>query len=135
MTDQKTNKGLNIALWVAQAFVALMLLWGGYAKLGTPLEELSQMMPWAAENPSLLTFTGILDLLGGLGLLLPAILRIKPQLTVYAAYGTAALMVAAAIFHISRGEYESVGMNVVILLIALFIAWGRSKKAPILPKS
>ena len=135
MTDQKRNKGLHIGLWIAQALVALMLLWGAFAKLGTPIEELAKMMPWAAENPSLVTLTGIVDLLGGLGLLLPALLRIKPQLTVYAAYGTIALMAAAAIFHISRGEYESVGMNVVILLIAVFIAWGRSKKEPILPKA
>ena len=135
MTDQKRNKVLHIGLWIAQALVALMLLWGAFAKLGTPIEELAKMMPWATENPSLVTLTGIVDLLGGLGLLLPALLKIKPQLTIYAAYGTIALMVAAAIFHISRGEYESVGMNVVILLIALFIAWGRSKKEPILPKA
>ncbi|GLB53959.1 hypothetical protein NBRC110019_30000 [Neptunitalea chrysea] len=135
MTDQKRNKVLHIGLWIAQALVALMLLWGASAKLGTPTEELVKMMPWAAENPLLVTLTGFVDLLGGLGLLLPALLRIKPQFTVYAAYGTIALMVAAAIFHISRGEYESVGMNVVILLIALFIAWGRSKKEPILPKA
>jgi hypothetical protein len=135
MTDQKRNKGLHIGLWIAQALVALMLLWGAFAKLGTPIEELAKMMPWATENPSLVTLTGIVDLLGGLGLLLPTLLRIKPQLTIYAAYGTIALMVAAAIFHISRGEYESVGMNVVILLIAIFIAWGRSKKEPILPKA
>ena len=135
MTDQKRNKGLHIGLWIAQALVALMLLWGASAKLGTPTEELAKMMPWAVENPLLVTLTGIVDLLGGLGLLLPALLRIKPQFTVYAAYGTIVLMVAAAIFHISRGEYESVGMNVVILLIAVFIAWGRSKKEPILPKA
>ncbi|APZ46048.1 hypothetical protein BW723_06945 [Polaribacter reichenbachii] len=134
MTTQKTNKVLNIVLWIAQVLVALMLLWGGYAKLATPLEELSKMMPWAAENQSLLTFTGIIDVLGGLGLLLPSLLKIKPQFTVYAAYGTMTLMVAAAIFHISRGEYEAIAINIIIFLIALFVAWGRTKKAPILPK-
>ena len=135
MTNQKTNKGLNIGLWIAQGIVALMLLWGGYAKLGMPKEELIQMIPWAAEKPSLLMFTGVVDVLGGLGLLLPALLKIKPQLTIYAAYGTAILMISALVFHISRNEYESIGINVLILLLALFIAWGRSKKAPILAKS
>jgi len=135
MTNQKTNKGLNIGLWIAQGIVALMLLWGGYAKLGIPKEELIQMIPWAAEKPSLLMFTGVIDVLGGLGLLLPALLKIKPKLTIYAAYGTAILMISALVFHISRNEYESIGMNVLILLLALFIAWGRSKKAPILAKS
>lgn len=135
MTNQKTNKGLNIGLWIAQGIVALMLLWGGYAKLGMPKEELIQMIPWATEKPSLLMFTGVVDVLGGLGLLLPALLKIKPQLTIYAAYGTAILMISALVFHIFRNEYESIGMNVLILLLALFIAWGRSKKAPILAKS
>ena len=42
MTDQKRNKGLHIGLWIAQALVALMLLWGASAKLGTPTEELAK---------------------------------------------------------------------------------------------
>ena len=50
------------------------------------------------EQPSLATFTGIIDLLGALGLILPAILRIQPKLTIYAAYGGMLLMIAPTIF-------------------------------------
>lgn len=132
--QSKNNKGMHIALWVAQALVALMLLWGGYAKLFQSTEEAALMMPWALDNPGLFKFTGVIDLLGGLGLLLPAALKIKPKLTVYAAYGTIILMIAGAAFHISRGENELIGMNIVILAIAAFIAWGRSKKAVISAK-
>lgn len=131
---ENQSKGMHIGLWIAQALVALMLLWGAYAKLFQSTEEAAMMMPWAADNPGLFKFTGIIDLLGGLGLLLPAALRIKPKLTVYAAYGTMLLMVAGSIFHISRGENELIGMNIVILAIAAFIAWGRSKKAVITAK-
>ncbi|MFK7925951.1 MAG: DoxX family protein [Bacteroidia bacterium] len=134
MENQKNNKVIHIALWIGQALVALLLLWGAYAKLFLPMEEISEMLPWATENPMLAKFTGIVDLLGGLGLILPALLRIQPKLTIYAAYGTGALMIGASIFHLSRGESGAIGMNIFILLIALFIAWGRSKKAPILPK-
>lgn len=134
MANQKNNKGMNIGLWIAQALVALVLLWGAYAKLMMPAEELAAMMPWATESPSLAKFTGMVDLLGGLGLILPALLRIQPKLTTYAAYGTILLMIAGSIFHGTRGEFPLIGMNVGVLLLAAFIAWGRNNKAPILAK-
>lgn len=134
MTNQNNSKGMHIALWIAQALVAMILLWGAYAKLMMPAEELAAMMPWTTESPSLAMFTGVVDLLGGLGLILPALLKIQPNLTVLAAYGTVALMIAGSIFHGSRGEFPLIGMNVVVLLLALFIAWGRKSKAPILAK-
>lgn len=129
-----TNKAMHIGLWVAQAIVALMLIWGAYAKLLMPAKELSQMMPWSADHPTMVKLTGVVDLLGGLGLILPALLRIQPRLTIYAAYGTIALMIAGSIFHASRGEYPLIGMNIMILLLAAFIAWGRKNKAPITAK-
>ena len=92
------------------------------------------MLPWALENPGLLKLTGIIDLLGGLGIILPAALRVQPKLTVFAAYGIIALMVLGSIFHISRGEAPLIGMNIFIILVALFIAWGRTKKATISAK-
>lgn len=131
---EKKPKGLNIALWIAQGLISLTLVWGAYAKLLQPLEETAKMMPWALDNPGLLKFTGIIDLLGGLGLILPAALRVQPKLTVFAAYGIIALMVLGSIFHISRGEAPLIGMNIFILLVAIFIAWGRTKKAPISAK-
>lgn len=134
MTTTEKSKGLNIALWVAQGLISLTLIWAGYAKLFQPIEETAQMLPWALDNPGLLKFTGIVDLLGGIGIVLPAALRIQPKLTVFAAYGTIALMIAASVFHISRGEASLIGMNIFFLMLAGFIAWGRTKKAPILAK-
>ncbi len=131
MTTTVKSKGLNIALWVAQGLISLTLIWAGYAKLFQPLEQTAQMLPWALDNPGLLKFTGIVDLLGGIGIVLPAVIRIQPKLTVFAAYGTIALMIAASVFHISRGEASLIGMNIFFLVLAGFIAWGRTKKAPI----
>lgn len=133
MTTTK-SKGLNIALWVAQSLIALTLIWAAYAKLLQPIEETAKMLPWALDNPGLLTFTGIIDLLGGIGIILPAALKIQPKLSVFAAYGTIVLMIAAIIFHISRGEVSLIGMNIFFLILAVFVVWGRTKKAPILPK-
>lgn len=124
--EQKTSKALNITLWVAQALLAASMIWAAGMKLFQPAEKLSEMWPWVADHPALVKLTGIIDLLAAIGLILPALLRIQPQLTVYAAYGTIALMVAASIFHISRGEASLIGINVFFAALAAFIAWGRN---------
>ena len=136
MTDQKNNKAMNIALWVAQGLLGAMFLMAGAMKATQPIEGLAASLPWVTAVPSaLVRFIGISELLGGIGLLLPSILRIKPILTVYAAIGLAVVMVLAAIFHGTRGEFSAIGMNVVMIALFGFIAWGRSKKAPISAKA
>ncbi len=133
MTTQHTSsKALHITLWIAQVLLAGMFIMSGFMKVSQPIDQLSQMLPWASQVPAgLVRFIGISEVLGGLGLILPSLLRIKPVLTVWAALGLATVMVFALLFHISRGEFSAIGMNLVIALIALFIAWGRTKKAPI----
>lgn len=74
------------------------------------------------------------DVLGGLGVLLPALTRIRPGLTVLAALGCTALQASAIAFHLSRGETD-VAFNVVLLALAAFVAWGRRTKAPIAPRA
>lgn len=133
METKLPNRTLHVVLWILQALNAVTLLWGAFAKLFQPADQLAAMMPWAADNPVLVTVTGIFDMLGGLGLVLPALLRIMPKLTIYAAYGTAALMLSAIVFHAMRGEYASIGLNMFILLITVFIIWGRTFKAPVTP--
>jgi len=136
MTAQKNNKALNITLWVAQALFGLMFIMAGASKAMQPIEALAESMPWVTTvSAGLVKFIGISELLGGIGLLLPSILRIKPELTVWAAYGLGLVMLLAGGFHASRGEYSLIGVNVFMMAVALFIAWGRSKKAIILPKA
>ena len=134
IAKSKQSKALNVLLWISQGLIALTLIWAAYAKLLQPIEETAKMLPWALDNPKLLTFTGIIDLLGGIGIIVPAALKIQPKLSVYAAYGTIALMIAASIFHVSRGESSLIGMNIFFLMLAVFVVWGRTKKVPILPK-
>ncbi len=135
MTQQKNNKALNIGLWIAQGLLAIMFIMAGVMKVTQPIEELAVSLPWVTSSPvSLIRFIGISELLGGLGLLIPGIFRFKPFLTIWAALGLAIIMVLAAIFHASKGEYSAIITNILIMGIALFIAWGRSKKAPILSK-
>lgn len=136
MEKKNSSKTMHISLWVAQILLAAMFLLSGFMKASMPIEKLSAMMPWTGSVPSaLVRFIAIAELLGGIGLLLPSLLRIKPHLTVWAAVGLATILLLSIPFHISRGETPMIGMNAMFMLMAIFIAWGRSKKAPILPKA
>lgn len=105
-------------------------------KATQPIEELSQSMTWVNDfSAGMVRFIGISELLGGIGLLLPALLRIKPMLTPLAALGIFTIMVFAFVYHITKGEYEALGFNVILAAIAFFIAWGRYKEVPVQPKS
>ena len=131
---QKLNrpKALHITLWVVQIILGGMFIMAGIMKSSQPIIDLSQAVPWAAEVPAVLVrLIGLSELLGGIGLILPSLLRIKPILTPIAAIGILIIMVFALLYHISKGETDVIGINIVLGLIAAFIAWGRLKKAPI----
>jgi putative oxidoreductase len=133
MTTKKSKKSKvwNISLWVAQILLAGMFLMVGIMKTFTPIEELAKMVPLAAEVPALIRFIGVSELAGAIGLILPAALRIRPQLTTIAAGALALVMVLAMIFHISKGEYAAIGTPMVLGILAAFIVFGRLNKAPI----
>ncbi len=125
----KSPKLLSISLWVVQILLAASFGWGGLMKLLQPADQLATMWPWTGQvSPELLTFTGIVDLLGTLGLALPALLRIKPVLTPVAAIGCFVLMLCASLFHIHRGEAHLIAPNLVFAAMAAFVVWGRLKK-------
>ncbi|GAA6182694.1 DoxX family protein [Shimia sp. NS0008-38b] len=132
----KTSKGWNIGLWVAQALLAAMFLMAGATKLMSGSAELVAMgMGWAENAPFLLIkFIGLAEVAGALGLILPSVTRIMPNLTKLAAAGLAVIMVLAAGLHIARGELEVVPMNVILFALAALVIWGRMNKAPIAPR-
>lgn len=130
-----SSKAMHISLWVVQVLMAAVFLMSGFMKVSMPVVELSAMIPWTLSVPAgLVKFIGLSELLAGLGLLLPSLLRIKPILTVWAGLGLATIMLGAIPFHISRGETSVIGMNAIFMLLAIFVAWGRWKKAPIQPR-
>lgn len=131
-----SSKALHIALWAAQLVLGLAFLMAGFTKATQPMEVLATQMPWSAVVGTALTrFIGVSELLGGVGLILPALTRIQPRLTPLAGAALALVMVLAALFHIVRGEYPVVGFNAVLGALAAFVAWGRFKKAPIAPRA
>ena len=130
LASAQPRKLLGAFLWLAQGVLAFFFLWGAWMKLGMPLDEAAKMAPWVAAQPGLAKFTGIVDLLGGLGILLPALLRIQPRLSVLAAVGIIALQALAMGFHLMRGEAMVLPMNVVLLALAAFVLWGRTRAVP-----
>ncbi|MCM3631261.1 DoxX family protein [Paenibacillus glycanilyticus] len=113
---------MNIALWVAQALIALMFIPAGVMKTFQP-QKVKATMPWAKDSSTgFIAFIGLSELLGGLGLILPWATDIAPILTPIAAIGIAVIMLFAAVFHARRGEYGSIGMNFIMLALALFVA-------------
>lgn len=133
-SDTGAKKGLRIGLWVVQLGLAAMFGMAGVMKSTTPIDELAKQMPWVAELPGLVRFIGISEIAGALGLVLPAATRIKPGLTPLAALGLMVIMVLAAIFHISRGEYSAIVTNAILGGLAAFVWWGRRSAAPIAPR-
>lgn len=135
MTEtQNKSKGMHITLWVLQVLLGGMFIMAGAMKVMTPIDELALKAPWVADMPGLAKFIGMSELLGGLGLILPALLRKWTILTPLAAIGIFLIMFLAVIFHIRMGETATVGMPILLGLIAFFIAWGRFKAAPIANK-
>ena len=129
------GKPLRAGLWLAQFLVFGLFALFGSMKLLMPVSQLGEMWIWPAQVPTwFLHMTGILDIAGGLGVLLPALTRIQPRLTVWAALGCTLLQIAAMIFHISRGETAALPLNIILLGLAVFVIWGRGKKAPIAPR-
>ncbi|AOV10026.1 MULTISPECIES: DoxX family protein [Enterobacteriaceae] len=128
----QANKLLRVGLWIAQSALFIVFILSGYLKLTTPIPQLSGMMPWTGElSETFVRFIGFVDLAGGLGILLPALTRILPGLGVAAAAGITVLQVFAIIFHLFRGEYMVLPLNLVLLPLAIFVLWGRVCKAPV----
>ena len=129
------HKAMNVSLSVVQILLAAMFGMAGAMKLFSPIASLAQQMAWTGQVPELLVrFIGFSELAGALGLILPALTRIRPGLTALAAAGLIAVMILASGFHISRGEAHAVPVNFVLAALAAFVAWGRTKKAVIEPR-
>jgi uncharacterized membrane protein YphA (DoxX/SURF4 family) len=119
---------MNIVLWILAALLAAVFLAAGGMKLAQPKEKLvaSPNMAWAGDfSPGMIKAIGALEVLAAVGLILPAALGIVPVLVPLAAVGLVLLMVGAAITHARRKESRAIVTNVVLIVLAGVVAWGR----------
>jgi uncharacterized membrane protein YphA (DoxX/SURF4 family) len=123
---------MNIVLWVVQVLLAIAFLGAGFMKVSQPIDKLKKNMGWVTHTtPGIVKLVGALEILGGLGLLLPGLTHILPILTAIAAIGLVLTMIGAAIVHIRLKEAAALAAPIILLLLSLFIVIGRFAIVPL----
>ena len=133
MAERNDPRGpaLNYVLWTLQVLLALLFLFAGISKFVMPMAEMTKQMPMPAW---FLYFIGVAETLGGLGLVLPSLLRIKPGLTPLAAAGLVIIMIGATVISVQIGGAKAAVFPFIIGLLLAFVAYGRWRLWPIAPK-
>jgi putative oxidoreductase len=122
---------MNVLLWVLQIVLALYFGSVGVMHFIVP-PGLPAPMSWMYElSPGLHWFSGAAEILAALGLVLPGLTKIRPQLTVLAAAGLVLLMAGAAVWHITQGQTAMLLTNAVLAAVSGFVAYGRWKLRPL----
>jgi len=135
VSSKPKGGALNIALWVVQALLALAYLAAGIQKTFLSFDTLARTIFWTVYVPHpLVRFIGVSELLGSVGLIVPAATRIRPQLTILAATGLTLIMASASIMHALRGETIALPTTITLFVLDAFVMYGRRKLRPISPK-
>ena len=113
---------LNTVLWIVQALLAALFLFAGVMKLILPIEA----MAGPVDLPgSFLRFIGVAETLGALGLILPGLFKIRPELTPFAAAGLVVIMVGATVITAMGGQIAPALVPLTVGLLASSVAYGR----------
>jgi drug/metabolite transporter (DMT)-like permease len=123
---------MNIILWVLQVLLAAAFLAHGMFFLSPPVETVEFL--YASTPPALRLFIGAAEVLAALGLTLPGLTRIQPQLISWAAAGLMILLASASVFHLARGETSSAVTSAILLVVTTFVTYLRWKVKPISPR-
>lgn len=119
---------MNLALWVAAGLLAAVFLFAGSTKLFIPQKKLAEAPGGGWVNDFSAGFVkalGAVEILGAVGLILPALLGIAPVLVPLAALGLGLIMIGAAIVEFCRQEFKHVLLNLTYLALIAFVASGR----------
>ena len=119
---------MNLALWITAGLLAAVFLLAGSTKLFVPRERLVQAPGggWVLDfSAGFVKALGAVEILGAVGLILPALLGIAPVLVPLAAVGLATIMVGAVIVTYRRRESAHVLVDLTYLAMAVFVAFGR----------
>jgi hypothetical protein len=124
------NTTLNLALWVVAGLLAVVFLVSSSIKLALPKERIATMggaaSRWVEDfSPLALKAIGVVELLAAAGLILPAALNIAPVLVPLAASGAVLLFIGAVVTRLRRGERTTILVDLLYLVLAAFVAWGR----------
>ena len=121
---------MNAVLWVVQVLLALAFFGAGYDQAAN-YDSARQRMAWVAALPrGLALVLGALEILGAIGLIVPAWSGVMPWLTAAAALVLALLMAAAVWFHVRRHEIPQIAFSGFFGVVAALVAFGRFVVAP-----
>ena len=118
---------LNYTLWIIQVLLALLFLFAGVTKLILPIAEMTKQTPLPG---TFLRFLGVVEVLGGLGLILPGLFSIRPGLTPLAAALLVIIMIGAIVLALAAGTVAPALIPLVVGLLLAFVAYGRWRLAP-----
>lgn len=118
---------MNVALWIIASVLAAAFLAAGLMKLTQSKDKLAASgMGWTEDfSAGTVKTIGLLEVLAAVGLILPAALDIVPVLVPLAALGLVLIMIGAVITHARRHELPAIAANLVLLVLAVVVAWGR----------
>ena len=118
---------MNLALWIIAIVLAVVFAASGLVKQFVPKDKLAASgQGWAQDySQSSIRLIGLAEILGAIGVVLPAAVHIAPILVPLAAVGLALVMAGAAAVHARRKEAPNVAVNAVLLVLAVVVAWGR----------
>jgi uncharacterized membrane protein YphA (DoxX/SURF4 family) len=123
---------MTYILWIIQGLLALLFLFGGIFKLVAPIEPIAEQLGLPAL---LLRFIGLCEFLGGLGLVLPGIFRIRTELTPLAAAGLVIITIGATVLTIKTQGFAPALFPLVTCILCAFVAYGRWRVAPLAKRS
>ncbi|MBC8503422.1 MAG: DoxX family protein [Chloroflexi bacterium] len=126
---------MNIALWIFQVLLGIYFMFVGISHFTLP-PSLPAQMSWMYElSPALHWISGTAEILGGLGLILPGVTKIQTRLTPLAGAGLALVMVGAIVWHLGRGEAGNIVLNIILVVLISFVAYGRWRLSPLADRS
>jgi uncharacterized membrane protein len=121
---------VNVALWIVQAFLALAFFGAGFDQ-AVNYNDARRRLPWVGSlSRGGATFIGALEIVGAIGLIVPAWTGTIPSLTILAAAALAVLMGLAVVFHSRRHEIPQLGFSAFCGILAALVAFGRIVVAP-----
>lgn len=129
LDEAPRGKGLHYTLWTLQVLLALLFLFAGISKLVMPVEKLTEQSPQLSGT--FLRFIGVVETLGGLGLVLPGLLKTKTGLTPLAAVGLVLVMIGAVVVAYQMKGMEGAAIPLVTGALAAFVAYGRWRLVPL----
>lgn len=115
---------MNVVLWIIAGVLAAAFLGAGLLKITQPKSKLqSSGMGWAEDfSPAAVKTIGAVEVLGAVGLILPAALDVAPVLRPVAATGLFLMMVGAVVTHVRRSETKEIGPSAVLAVLSLVVA-------------